>query len=133
MNRHRDRLHTKYSNNMPLNRALAMNPALFDHWFNMVKKTYDEYDLHSKPTHIYNCDESEFTSSSGKAVVICRKGGKALRLATSNDKNMTTIVACISASGVHMPPHILYKGKRRQYSWMVGGPKDTTYDCSESG
>ena len=38
MNRHKDRLHTKFSNNMPLNRALAMNPALFDHWFNMVKK-----------------------------------------------------------------------------------------------
>lgn len=61
---------------------------------------------------------------------MCRKRGKGLRLATSNDKNMTTILACISASGVHMPPHILYKGKRRQYSWMIGGPKDTT---TESG
>ena len=46
---------------------------------------------------------------------------------------MTTILACISAAGNHMPPHILYKGKRRQYNWMVGGPKGTTYDCSESG
>lgn len=123
MNRHCDKLNSKYSNNMPLNRALAMNPSLFDYWFRMLKEIYEKYDLNDKPTHIFNCDESGFTSSSGHALVVCRKSGKALRLATSNEKNMTTILACIGADGVHMPPHILYKAKRRQHSWMVGGPK----------
>ena len=80
MRRHSDRLNSKLSNNMLLNRALAMNPDLFDQWFNMLQKIYDSYNLNQKPTHIFNCDESGFTSSSGKAVVVCRKGGKALRL-----------------------------------------------------
>ena len=56
-----------------------------------------------------------------------------MRLATSNIKKMTTILSCIDASGQHMPCHILYTGKRRQHSWLTGGPKGCTYDSNESG
>jgi hypothetical protein len=71
--------------------------------------------------------------NTGSCVVVTRKGGQAFRLASSNDKNMRTILACISADGRHMPMHTVYKGRRKQHSWLQGGPTGATYDCSESG
>ena len=133
MNRHKDKLNRKNSNSMPVNRAMAMNPTFFDHWFGLLKKIMDDHGLHNKPTHVFNCDESRFQFSTGSCVVVTRKGGQAFRLASSNDKNMTTILACISADGRHMPMHTVYKGRRKQHSWLQGGPTGATYDCSESG
>jgi hypothetical protein len=55
MNRHKDKLNRKYSNSMPVNRAIAMNPAFFDHWFGLLKKIMDDHGLHNKPTHVFKC------------------------------------------------------------------------------
>ena len=74
MNRHKDTLVSKYSKNALLNRALSMNPIFFDHWFKLLEKIYDEHNFHAKPTHIFNCDESGISHSSGDTKVVCRKG-----------------------------------------------------------
>ena len=30
-----------------------------------------------------------------------------------------------------MPMHTVYKGRRKQHSWLQGGPTGATYDCSD--
>ena len=46
---------------------------------------------------------------------------------------MTNILACCNAVVDFMPCRSLYKGKRKQYSWLDGGPEGATYDCNASG
>jgi hypothetical protein len=37
---------------------------------------------------------------------------------------------CGSATGVLLPPFVIYKSKRLFHEWCIGGPPDTGFDSS---
>lgn len=119
LRRHKDRLSIRMSNNLPSNRAKASNSKTIDKWFKKVKVIYDEHDFHSKPFHIFNCDETGMTSDTGALKVVCRREtSNPKRLSNSNQKKMYTILVCSSAFGVFLPMHIMFRGVRLMSNWV---------------
>lgn len=119
---------------MPSNRAKASNSKTMDDWFSQVKKVYDENDFHTKPYHVFNCDETGMQCDLGKLKLICRKGlSNPKRLCNSNQKKMYTVLACCNEFGSFLPVHIMFRGKRLMANWVKGGPANATYSTSKSG
>ncbi len=54
--RYKEKLGFKRVNSIDSKRAVASNPIKFDE----VTKVYDSHRFHSKPKHVFNCDESGF-------------------------------------------------------------------------
>jgi len=66
--------------NFPKNRAEAISKSVIENFFNMVKEKYDELDLHNKPTHIFNADETGFSGDQGRQLIFCEKGKSLIKL-----------------------------------------------------
>ena len=63
--------------------------------------------------HIYNADETLLALSGGSCMNLSRKGTKApQRVIGGSDRENITIDTCLSANGQHVPPYVVYKGKR---------------------
>jgi hypothetical protein len=45
---------------------------------------------------------------------------------------MFTVLVCCSASGVFLPPHVVYKGERLRLPWTQGFD-GCTFGCTQSG
>ena len=63
-----------------------------------------EYELHSKPSQIYNVDESGIPFDPRPPNVVTTKGTKKVRYRASGRKGQVTVVGCASASG-HAPAY----------------------------
>ena len=72
-NRHPS-LSIRVAQSFPKNRAESLNENLVENFYKIVKENYDELDLHDKPTHIFNADETGFSGDSGRQMVLCKKG-----------------------------------------------------------
>ncbi len=55
------------------------------------------------------------------------------KIGTTGDKISYTILSCCNAMGQFLTMHILFKGPRLMSAHCLNGPKDATYDVSESG
>lgn len=64
-------------------------------------------------TRVYNMDETGFSTVVKKAPkVVARKGSKHLSTPAAGERGVnTTAVCCVSASGIWVPPMIIFKGK----------------------
>lgn len=46
-------------------------------------------------------------------------------------KSYTSVMFCASATGVLLPPFVIYKAKRLFAEWCLGGPSDTGFEISD--
>lgn len=46
-------------------------------------------------------------------------------------KSFTTVMFCGSATGQLLPPFVIYKSKRLFEQWILGGPPNAGYSCSD--
>ncbi|KAL5015325.1 hypothetical protein ScPMuIL_009595 [Solemya velum] len=60
---------------------------------------------------IWNCDETGKQLEHTPVCVIARKGAKNVVGRTGNDRSNITIMACVNAAGIKMPPMLIVKGK----------------------
>jgi hypothetical protein len=103
-------------------------------WFKKLELIYNENDFHTKPFHIFNCDETGFQCDQGNCKIVCRKGAKHPRVfSNSNDKSMYTVLFCCNAGGEYLSVNIIYKAKNLLSSWCSKGPIDAQYNTSPSG
>eukprot|EP00111_Clytia_hemisphaerica_P004974 TCONS_00014297-protein len=56
-------------------------------------------------------------SEPGKCKVVSLKGQKTCQIVTGSDRQNTTVLAAVSASGKALPPLILFKGQQVQTTW----------------
>ena len=121
--RHKDLKHSRYLQRMSKERADAVKSKNLDRFFNIYAYGIDKYSV--KSIHLYNLDE--------KGVII---GGTQKRILywvarSMNDENikdpalaqpvwrvtdpnreLITIIKCISAAGNVVPPMLVYKGRQ---------------------
>lgn len=65
-------------------------------------------------------------------VIVHRYTSNAYRVqGGTGGRSFISIMFSGSATGLLLPPFIIYKSKRLFDEWCVGGPSDTGYDCSE--
>ena len=74
-------------------------------------------DIEDRPDLIWNSDESGLPSESKKWKVISLKGQKTWQIVTGSDRDNTTVLAAVSASGKTFPPLIIFQGKQVQTTW----------------
>ena len=55
-----------------------------------------------------------------KVKVICRRGRRNPRYSQDRNREMVTVIECISAAGTVIPPMYIYKGGKHVLGWHAG-------------
>ena len=97
-----------------LARASGTRPEILERYFNLLEKTLDELEIHSKPCQIFNMDETGMQLDPLAPKVIAKKGSRHPVATTSGDKSQITVVSCCNAAGYAMPPMVIFDRKRLQ-------------------
>jgi len=68
----------------------------------------------------------------GAVKAIFSKGVKYAEQVRDSTKTAISVMFCGSATGVMMPPYVVYKAENVYHSWMKKGIKDAIYNSSIS-
>ena len=113
-------------------RAKAMSKPVVEKYFAELKSILDKYQLHDKPHHIFNVDETGITTEHKPPQIVSSSQSSAQSV-TSPRGNLTTVISCTSASGQILPPYFVFKGKRASPELLNGSLPGTKMAMSESG
>ena len=74
-------------------------------------------------SRMWNCDESGLCNASGSWKVLAKRGSRWVHdTAGGSGRSYTTIHGCGSASGVRLPPFVVYKGEKLVQLMDTWGP-----------
>jgi len=85
------------------------------------------------PENIYNCDETNLQDNPGAKRAIFSRGVKYAEKVSDHSKSSISVMFCGSATGVLLPPYVVYKSNNCYEGWTKGGPKGTIYSATPSG
>ena len=115
-----------------LNRVFGLNKTSVNLYFDNLKTVLDQH--HFQPHQIFNCDESSLTCVHKPVKVLAPKGKRCVSSATSAERGQTTtILIGYSASGVYVPPMMIFKRKRNKPELVDHAPPGTLAQCSANG
>ncbi|KAI4464238.1 hypothetical protein MML48_3g00009674 [Holotrichia oblita] len=104
-------------------RAQKLNKFIIKDYFEKLKTVLQELDLMDEPERIYNVDEKGCRLTlHHQQTVLAKKGAKLVHLVAPEHGENVSIVACANASGVAIPPTVLFKGKRMKPEWKDNLP-----------
>ena len=132
MNRHK-RLSLHTADPLSKARADALTQDKVDEYFKLLKNTLEEHGLTNEPFRIYNVDESGMPLEHKQPKRVAEKGAKKVHGRSSGNKAQITIVACASATGVVLPPMVIFQGARLNHELTHGEVPGTLYGLSENG
>jgi hypothetical protein len=94
----------------------------------------DENDMFGDPARVHNADKSVLQLNNRKPKIVSMKGKENVMSVTAKEIGETvTVVACVSATGVFMPPYVIFKGKNLRQEFRDGMPQGTAVTMSKSG
>ncbi|CAF2130867.1 unnamed protein product [Rotaria magnacalcarata] len=134
LRRWKDRL--KIMNSTKLEKVRAdVTLSTVDGWFAKLHSVLLKLDLFNKPQQLFNCDESGFRDDPGKKkVVVSRDTKYANKIHTGSGKENTTVLLTISATGVCLPPYVIYKSKCLYDTWCPRNViRGAVFNRTESG
>ena len=102
----------------------------------IVEEFFNNFEISAAgvaPECILNYDETNVSNNPGAVKAIFKKGVKYAEQIRDNSKTAISVMFCGSASGVLLPPYVVYKGANVYRSWMEDGPKGAKYTATESG
>ncbi|OQD74715.1 hypothetical protein PENANT_c169G06617 [Penicillium antarcticum] len=109
-------------------RALSEDPRVILPWFKLVEHTIKKYGITSDD--INNFDESGFAmgvNSTQRIITSAEYHGRRGVLQPGN-REWVTVIECIGANGVALPPYIIFKGKGLLRALAL---KTTTLECEQ--
>jgi len=96
-------------------RAQKLNRFVVNDYFTKIERVQTELQLFHKPERIFNMDEKGCQLSlHHQQKILAKKGSKRVHLVAAEHGENVTIVACGSASGIVIPPIIIFKGQRKK-------------------
>ena len=113
-------------------RAVATDVHVMDRYFEMLTDTMSDNGLMHKPMQLYNCDETGMPLGAYHHKVVAQTGSNPT-CTTSNGKSQVTVLACVSATGVAMPPFVIFQRKTMNRELTIGEIPETLYGCSAKG
>lgn len=115
-------------------RTATSDPFIIYSFYDRLDETIQQLVLEDKPLHIFNLDETSFNLDPGRIKEVAAVGQKAYRSIEGSGKENIFTMACISASGLLLPPLIIFQGQNLWSTW--NGSNDlpgTCYAVSEKG
>jgi len=96
-------------------RAQKLNMFIVNDYFSKLERVQTDLQLFDKPERIFNMDEKGCQLSLyHQRRVLAKKGSKRVHLVAPEHGENVTIVACGSATGIVIPPMIIFKGQRKK-------------------
>ena len=129
----RNKLSLRTADPLSKARADAVSQDKIDEYFKLLQSTLDDNNLTDKPYSIYNVDESGMPFEHRQPKRIAPTGAKKVYGRSSGNKAQITIVACASATGVALPPMVIFQDTRLNYELTVGEVPGTLYGLSDKG
>ena len=113
-------------------RARGFNRKNVSDFFDKTETIIDKHKLEA--VHIFNMDESGITTVQKPGKVIARCGKKQVGALTSGERCFTTtVVCCFVASGIYVPPMIIFKRQQLPNELKLGAPPGSDITDNESG
>lgn len=126
--RHKDVLTVRLSENIKRSRA-AISRDTINEYFEHVSVSLENV----SPDNLVNYDETNFTDDPGRKKVIVRRSCKHAERVIDSSKSATSVMFAVTASGLMLPPFVVYKSENLYQNWMKNGPKDCRFGRSKSG
>ena len=114
------------------NRASACTPDVLSNYFDILEQTIQENALLSKPTQLFNCDETGMPLDPKPPKGVTARGVKHLRAITTGNKTQITVLASCNAAGYCMPPFVIFDQKCLKQAMVDGEVLWIMYGLSES-
>lgn len=114
-------------------RAMGFNKPSVDKFFSILKEVREKHNFCA--SNIYNADESGLSSVPNKLPkVISPKGTRRVSKVVSGERGRNvTIICCISATGIYLPPFLVFARKRMLSELVEKAPPGTVGQCSDNG
>ena len=122
--------------NLVLRKADNVKPARFEISDTVVNVWFDKFekDLDGvAPSNIFNYDETNFSDDPSRKKCIVRRGQRRVERKCVHSKQAFSVMFCGSASGVFLPPMVVYKAEHVYRTWIEGGPQGSAYISTRSG
>ena len=103
---------------------------------NEINEYFDNLEVSLKDIpaeNIFNFDETHFVDNPKSKRVIVKRGMRRVETKIEHSKQSFSVMFCGSASGVYLPPMVVYKAKNRYTGWEEGGIPGAKYDATDSG
>jgi hypothetical protein len=131
----RPELKVKFNRKYDYKRALCEDPEVIQGWFRLVENTKAKHGILDEDT--YNFDESGFMMgmiSTGAVVTGSERRGRPKSVQQGN-REWTTVIQGINATGWAIPPFIIFQGKNHLTAWYKEDnlPHDWVIAVSENG
>ena len=116
-------------------RALSANKENISDFFGKLGAIYGKLNVISKPMQIFNADETGVTIVHRPGKVIAELGRHNVYTITSAERGKThTILSCVSASALVLPPCLVFPRKRKVPNHLrEGAVPGTLFNNTESG
>lgn len=114
-------------------RCTATDPDIVNSYFDLLEATLEKAVLEDKPGQIFNMHETGMSLDPKSLKCVTERGTKNVLAPSSGDKSQITIIGCVSASGVSMPPLVVLKGKSIPAYFTDGEVPETRYGLSVNG
>ena len=114
-------------------RAKAMDVDSINRYFDVLEHALKDNNLYNKPSFIFNCDETGMPLNPKSFKVIAKRGAKNVNTISGNTKGQITVLACTSASGVALPPMVIFDRKTLNPDFTTGEVPGTIYGLSDKG
>ncbi|CAI8040325.1 Tigger transposable element-derived protein 6 [Geodia barretti] len=105
---------------------------MVNRYFDLLERTLEENELTDHPGQIFNMDESGMPLDPKAPKVVAERGSSVTTVGSGN-KSQVTIVGCCSATGLCMPPMVIWDRKTLAPELTIGEVPGTIYGLSGNG
>ena len=115
-----------------IGRAVGFNKPSVDKFFDVYRTELlkDQFTA----DRVWNVDETGLSAVHTPGKILAKRGQKQVGKITSGEKGQTmTVVCCVSACGVYIPPMMIFKRQRMTEILLKGSPPGTIGGASANG
>ena len=129
----RNNLTNRKPDNIDRGRYRMTNFTVYEQHFTLLEKIINDLELAKKPEHIFNCDESMVAMDRCTGKVVVSRKTKQAYSESKGTRDHITVNACVSASGLVLPPHIIFAGALPSGPYAREGPDGALCSISDNG